>query len=480
MELLKRRFGKKTAVERAHMAELLKAAPVYGDRDTARLRALCDHVETHYRGLEALGVPEETYSSIVVPALLKKLPEAVRLTMTRGEAFLEWMVRDLLDKLREEVELREDHRLQGSVSKVGQGRQDRKGIQAASGSALFTKTFKDGCAFCLGDHLHEDCKTVTDKGKHILEREVHRLWDFDSVGIRETIEVHEAFCDNITFNGTRYSVGLPWKVSHATLPTNYDNSRARRIVRESRVALVGDIEKAFLNIEVDEVDRDVLRFLWVDDVTDDKSKVNVYRFCRVVFGLNASPFLLNGTIRHHLGTYAGEDHRFVTEMINGFYVDDLVTGEKTVSEAYALFEKAKVRMGSGGFKLRKWLTNNPDLRDKIEMTERQVGEANSRRLDEMQTYAKASLATQSVSATAQKVLGVAWNCETDTVHFSFEQAAAKAKEKEPTKRNVVSIIASLFDPLGIFSPVTVSMKILFQELCVGELDWDQELSGETK
>jgi len=75
------------------------------------------------------------------------------------------MGRALLDKLREKVELREDHRLQGSVSKVGQGRQDRKGIQAASGSALFTKTFKDGCAFCLGDHLHEDCKTVTDKGK---------------------------------------------------------------------------------------------------------------------------------------------------------------------------------------------------------------------------------------------------------------------------------------------------------------------------
>ena len=76
--------------------------------------------------------------------------------------------------------------------------------------------------------------------------------------------------------------------------------------RENRVALVGDIEKAFLNIAVDVNDRDCLRFFWVDDARDSNSNVVVYRFCRVVFGLNASPFLLNGTIRHHLAIFAGQ------------------------------------------------------------------------------------------------------------------------------------------------------------------------------
>ena len=49
----------------------------------------------------------------------------------------------------------------------------------------------------------------------------------------------------------------------------------------------------------------------MDDVRDSNSSVVVYRFCRVIFGLNLSPFLLNGTIRHHLATFAEADPEFV-------------------------------------------------------------------------------------------------------------------------------------------------------------------------
>ena len=51
---------------------------------------------------------EATYSSIVVPTLLEKLPEGVRLTMTRSKSFKEWTMNDLLKHLLVEVELREE------------------------------------------------------------------------------------------------------------------------------------------------------------------------------------------------------------------------------------------------------------------------------------------------------------------------------------------------------------------------------------
>ena len=135
--------------------------------------------------------------------------------------------------------------------------------------------------------------------------------------------------------------------------------------RENRVALVRDIEKAFLNIAVGVNNCDCLRFLWVDDARDSNSDVVVYRFCRVVFGLNASPFLLNGTIRHHLATFAEADPKFVKKMVDSFYVDDLVSGDSTTDKAHDLYNKARARMANGGFRLRKWKTNDPKLKRRI-------------------------------------------------------------------------------------------------------------------
>ncbi|XP_067030907.1 uncharacterized protein [Acropora muricata] len=66
--------------------------------------------------------------------------------------------------------------------------------------------------------------------------------------------------------------------------------------RVHKVAISGDIEKAFLNVSGDPRNGDYLCFLWVDDTRSKQSNPQVYRFARVGFGICSSPFLLNATI----------------------------------------------------------------------------------------------------------------------------------------------------------------------------------------
>ena len=77
--------------------------------------------------------------------------------------------------------------------------------------------------------------------------------------------------------------------------------------RASRIGLTGDVEKAFLMVGIAEEDRDVPRFLWVDDIEKKNPEIVVLRFTRVVFGVCSSPFLLNATLKHHIEIYKNED-----------------------------------------------------------------------------------------------------------------------------------------------------------------------------
>ena len=160
--------------------------------------------------------------------------------------------------------------------------------------------------------------------------------------------------------------------------------------QENRIALVGDIEKAFLNVEVDEADRGSLRFLWVKNIGSEVHETVVYRFFRVVLSLNASPFLLNATLRHHILKYLQTDPKFVQRVLESFYVDDLVGGESTAKKALELYDNCKTRMASGGFRLRKWLTNSDEVSREIDCQEKQVG--NSRgSINDDESYVKLSL-----------------------------------------------------------------------------------------
>ena len=139
--------------------------------------------------------------------------------------------------------------------------------------------------------------------------------------------------------------------------------------RNHKVAIVGDIEKAFLMVHMAEADKDVLRFLWVDDISKPEPEVITPRFTRVVFGLSSSPFLLNATIKHHMEQYEQCDPDFTKKFLESIYVDDLTSGDSDVDGTFEFYVKSKLRLKDGGFNLRKFITNSEELRARIRNNE---------------------------------------------------------------------------------------------------------------
>ena len=92
--------------------------------------------------------------------------------------------------------------------------------------------------------------------------------------------------------------------------------------RLNKIAIVADIEKAFLQIGLLEDAKDVTRFFWLKNKSGltVENNIQVYRFNWVPFGIISSPFLLAATLDHHLKNYE-------------IYVDNVVTGKDTVKEA---------------------------------------------------------------------------------------------------------------------------------------------------
>ena len=241
--------------------------------------------------------------------------------------------------------------------------------------------------------------------------------------------------------------------------------------RAKNVVLIGDIEKAFLNISVAPQHRDTMRFLWVDDVQSKDPKVVVYRIARVCFGAVCSPFCLNAVVQHHLAKFE-DDREFVESVKNSLYCDDFVGGADSQEGAITLYKKLKERFRQGGFNMRKWHSNSEEVLAKIEQFENEVSPQKEARPSEEKLSDTPLSKNDSEKPDESKVLGMNWNSKSDELAYDFNAMLGSSEKEQITKRDVLATTAKIFDPLGLISPVIVPLKLLFQRLCKQTNDWN--------
>ena len=214
--------------------------------------------------------------------------------------------------------------------------------------------------------------------------------------------------------------------------------------------ITGDIKKAFLQIRIHPQDRDALRVLWYKDLIT--KQIKEYRFSRAIFGAGPSPYILNATIKKHVGKFNSRYPETTKSLLTDTYVDDIQGGGNNSEELKTFKTEASAIMKQGGFELHKWHSNIEAL------------ESNDK---------KTKCSSNQESRTNGKLLGISWNKEVDTLTVNFQSCL---RISEPlTKRKILSAINGIYDLLGWASPIIITGKIIFSELCIRNSTWDKNV-----
>ena len=113
------RFGRKSMIVSSHMGSLLKLPSLFNCNDIRKLRQLYDTIEVHIRGLQSLDVSSETYGMLLVPVLLSKILEEIRLIIGRRVKDDTWDLDTLITNLKEEIDAREKCKLTAQIDITG-------------------------------------------------------------------------------------------------------------------------------------------------------------------------------------------------------------------------------------------------------------------------------------------------------------------------------------------------------------------------
>ncbi|XP_062556863.1 uncharacterized protein LOC134221692 [Armigeres subalbatus] len=227
--------------------------------------------------------------------------------------------------------------------------------------------------------------------------------------------------------------------------------------REKRVAVSGDIAEMFLRIRMNNVDQQCQRILW----SDQEDETSEYVVTVMTFGAKCSPSCAQFVVKENAARFQSVFPEAVEVINKGHYVDDMLASVDTVEDAVKLAKDVRYIHQQGGFTMRNWISNSTILTQALGETE-----ATEKRLD------------GDKDAVLEKVLGMWWDTRTDEFRYKLSTDRNKqllSGNKHPTKRDVLRVLMSVYDPLGMLSNYMILLKLLFQEIWRDGISWDDEI-----
>ena len=172
-----------------------------------------------------------------------------------------------------------------------------------------------------------------------------------------------------------------------------------------------------------------------------------------VLGGTSLPSYSNYALRRTARDYEQKYGKAVADTLRGdFYVDDLLKSVQDKQTAFKLMKDVTTMFAEGGFWLTKYVSNNKDVLVSISEGERRKGFQD-------QELKLGTLPTE-------KAVGIYWNTEKDKLGFDVN-----FKDKPYTKCGMLSIMSSIYDPLGLVSPIVLGGRQMIHMLSLSQLAW---------
>ena len=364
-----------------------------------------------------------------------------------------------------------------------------------------------------------------------LDDKLQKFWEMDNIDL-DSIDsnVLSDFKKSISFDGEKYSVGLPWKFNHAKLPVNYYYAKSRLSSNLNKLRKTHNHIDSYNKVIVDQLEAG-----YIEDVTNIPANSERTHYLahsgilrdsettplRIVFDCSArvnkkpslndclypGPNLINNLsdilLRFRLGKYAATSDikkAFLNVRLNlndrdstrflwpenphdecsplKIYRFKSVLFGSTASP-FLLNATLKHHLESENNYISKEILDNVYI-DNLYLTSDRETELLDNKLVCAETLKKAGFSlhewysnSSSVTDNSEKIecniLGMNWNTREDLTSVtpvSFDIP------NNHTKRSIVSNVATAFDPMGILLPVTVRGRIIIQDLWKIKLDWD--------
>ena len=218
-----------------------------------------------------------------------------------------------------------------------------------------------------------------------------------------------------------------------------------------------------MRIKLRQEDHKSLRFYWRNGEARDP---DVYEFSSVPFGSKSSPYLAQAVKNFKAMRFKEKYPEAVEVITNNHYVDDLMKSFNSDDEAVQILKQVIHIHSEGGFNIRGFLSNSLKVMKSL----------NSEKFEECTTL---DIGDEKFW---EKVLGMWWNLLEDMICFRFKANKVDPSVldfiRPPTRCELLSIVMSVFDPMGFIAHYLSYAKVIMREVVKQGANWEQPIDDE--